>query len=111
MVAKDIRPFHNDDPRGGHDVVKSQVFQFINFSQTVKIHVKQGKPAGVFVDDGIGWAGDVIGFGDTKAPGQSLDKGGFSCTQVAFQGDDHGRDNACAYLFSQGLGLVVGGGI
>ena len=49
--------------------------------------MEQGEPSSqVFIDDGIGGAGDP--HGNAQATGQTTGKGGFSRTQISPIGDD-----------------------
>jgi hypothetical protein len=64
----------------------------------------EGDSAGVFIDESVGWTGDIIRIRYFQTFGKTLDPDGFSTAQIPIKGNDH----PMAQQLSDGRAEVIG---
>ena len=90
-------PFHGADAVSVQIVLPADVPQVVGRSQAVHIKMEQGQSAGqVFIDDGVGRAGDHVG--TAKTFGKATGECGFAGAKVSLVG----QDRAGGQYFTQG---------
>ena len=85
---KPVSPFYRHYPVIVKGFIKADFFKISGVFDTIKVDVKKGVPARIFIDQGIRRTGYIIAVRNTKTPGQSLYKDGFSASEIAEEGDN-----------------------
>jgi len=98
--GKPVGPFDNEDGVRIDHILKADAFEFGCPGQAVEIGVKEGDPARIIVDKGIGGAGHRIIPVYIQPPGQSLNKDRFPGPQVPGQGNGEFPGNGEADEFA-----------
>src|SRR5580658_1649381 len=87
-----LSPLYQQDAVWGEQVVEAEGFQVALGIDPVKVNVVQGGArSAVFVDEGEGWAGHVLGASGPEAFSDTLHQGRFSRSEVAAQQHDERR--------------------
>ena len=100
FLPEDVREFFTplDEEDGAlvtDEIVEAEGVEFAGTLEAVEIDVIDvAGGAAIFVDEGEGGAGDVVGVGGLEARGDSLGQGGFTGAEIATE-----KNNACGGKF------------
>jgi len=83
-----IGPFDDDDGVGADEFIETEGFELSGLLQSIRVDVVEKKSSFVFVDEGEGGAGHLMGVFDVEPFRDSFDEVSFSGSQLADESDD-----------------------
>ena len=111
QVGEAFAPFDDHQAFAIQKLVDAQRGDLARFFQAIEIDVVEPGWIAVFVNQGKGGAGDVVGWGGVEAFGDAFDEGGFAGAEVADEQNQAMRGKLQCQAASEGDGFFGGMGL